>query len=458
VNPAYCALYGRSADELIGHSFALIFPEELRAEAQVQYREVFAHPAPPRAYEARVQRPDRSERMVEARADFLMHEGQRIAMISAIRDITERAQIEAALQASEARFRTLIERSTDAVQLITPDGTILYSSDSVAAVLGYQPDEIQGHSIIPYLHPDDLSGIITWVEGVAAVPETVASHRYRVRHKDGSWAWVDATLANHLATPSIGALVGNFRNVTDRVRVETEREAFVDAAAHDLKNPLTTVRGQAQLLQRRVRRDQEIEPDKLAAGLAAIEGAADRMATLIEEMMDAAHLSAGRALELRLAPVDVLALVEAAVEDARRGANSRQIRVEAETVELVGMWDGARLARVLANLLSNALKYSPTASEVVVRIAHVMTPEGATWVDLAVRDKGVGIPAADLPRLFERFYRGANVAGRTRGTGIGLAGARQIVEQHGGTILVESEAGRGSTFTVRLPLNLTNSW
>jgi PAS domain S-box-containing protein len=97
-NPAYCALYGRPAAEIVGRSFEVIFPETLRAEALQQYREVFANPDPPRSYEARVQRPDGSERAVEARADFLVRDGRRIAMISAIRDITARKRLERAQQ------------------------------------------------------------------------------------------------------------------------------------------------------------------------------------------------------------------------------------------------------------------------------------------------------------------------------------------------------------------------
>lgn len=98
VNPAYCRLYGRNADEFVGQSFALIFPEELRADAIAQYRDVFNSPTLPQSYEASVQRPDGSERMVEARADFLVHDGQRVAMISAIRDITERKRLEQSQQ------------------------------------------------------------------------------------------------------------------------------------------------------------------------------------------------------------------------------------------------------------------------------------------------------------------------------------------------------------------------
>jgi two-component system phosphate regulon sensor histidine kinase PhoR len=98
VNPAYCALYGRAEEEFVGHEFAVIFAPDERAGAMEQYRAVFAHPSPPRSYEARVQRPDGSERDVEARADFLVRDGARVAMISAIRDVTERKRLDQAQQ------------------------------------------------------------------------------------------------------------------------------------------------------------------------------------------------------------------------------------------------------------------------------------------------------------------------------------------------------------------------
>jgi PAS domain S-box-containing protein len=573
-NPAYLELYGFAAAEVVGRPFSVIFPEGQRAWADARYRAVFADPAPPRGYETRVRRKDGTERDVEARAGFVVEGGRRVGLVSAVRDVTERVVAEAALRASEerfraalgietvgaiffdaegritdandaflrmggyaredlaggrlswraltppewmepserafaelratgrtapyekeylrkdgsrrwglfaatrlpggdgfefvvdvtgrrrvedalgaseARFRTLVQRSADAIQLVAPDGTILYSSDSVEAVLGYRPEEVLGRSIAPYLHPDDRPGVAAWLAGVAAAPGAVATKRYRARHKDGSWAWLEATIANHLGTPAVNAVVGNVRNVTERVRAEAEREAFVDAAAHDLKTPLTSIRGQAQLLRRRLRRGQGVEPAELEPRLAAIEAAADRMAALVDEMMDAAHLAAGRALELRPAATDLVALAAAAAEEARRGGSGHAVRVAAEAPALVGAWDAARLERVLANLLSNAVKYGPAGSEVVVRVGRDEDAAGA-WAVVAVRDEGVGIPAADLPRLFDRFHRAANVAGRTAGAGIGLAGARRIVEQHGGAIAVESVEGRGSTFTVRLPL------
>jgi signal transduction histidine kinase len=107
--------------------------------------------------------------------------------------------------------------------------------------------------------------------------------------------------------------------------------------------------------------------------------------------------------------------------------------------------------RALANLISNAIKYSPNGSEVLVRVGRDRAAP-AEWALVEVRDQGIGIPAADLPRLFERFFRARNAVDQAVGTGLGLAGARAIVEQLGGTIAVESQEGVGSTFAVRLPL------
>jgi signal transduction histidine kinase len=147
----------------------------------------------------------------------------------------------------------------------------------------------------------------------------------------------------------------------------------------------------------------------------------------------------------------MVALAEASVEEAQRTTSEHQIRVEAGVPRLTGEWDGARLARVLGNLLKNAVTYSPQGGEIVVRVQREEN-DGHPWAVVAVTDHGIGVPEADLPRLFERFHRGSNVAGRIAGAGIGLAGARQIVEQHGGTISATSVEGVGSTFTLRLPI------
>lgn len=353
-------------------------------------------------------------------------------------------------RAAQAKISRLFDTGVIGL-LVADEERILEANDRFLHMVGYSRDDLAaGRLRWREMTPPGFEAADAQALAELAAQGLCTPFEKEYLRKDGGHVPIllGAVAVEGRTPPWIGAVI----DLTAQKMAERDRVAFIDAATHDLKNPLTSLRGRTQLLQRHVRRVQPPDIETLEAGLQAIDADGNRIVQLIDEMMDAAHLSAGRVLELRPAPVDVIALVETAVEEARRGASGRLIRVEAAGCELVGTWDPVRLARVLANLLSNALKYSPADSEVVVRVGQERSPDGTASAFVAVRDEGVGIPAADFPRLFERFYRGANVAGRTHGTGIGLAGARQIVEQHGGTIVVESEEGQGSTFTVRLPL------
>jgi signal transduction histidine kinase len=236
-----------------------------------------------------------------------------------------------------------------------------------------------------------------------------------------------------------------------RGRAEAEKEAFLDAVAHDLGNPLTTVKGQAQLLRRRARQGRA-DLATLETGLGAIEGATDRATRLIAELTDAARLEAQRPLDLRRIAVDLVALAEASIAESQAAAAGHPLHLETDIAEVVGVWDADRLTRVLENLVANAIKYSPAGSAVVVRVGREEASDGPVAV-LSIVDQGVGIPADDLPHIFERFRRGGNVAGRIAGSGLGLWGSQRIVAQHGGTIVIDSTEGQGTTVTVRLPLN-----
>jgi signal transduction histidine kinase len=174
------------------------------------------------------------------------------------------------------------------------------------------------------------------------------------------------------------------------------------------------------------------------------------MVSLINELMEVTRQQMGAVLAVQRVPTDLVALVQDCIE-AQRAASGRTIHLEVDGPELYAAVDAARLERVVGNLLSNALKYSPEGSAITVRLGPEDGPAGPEAV-LVVHDEGIGIPAADLPHIFERFVRARNVVGQIGGTGIGLASAREIVAQHGGTITVESTEGVGSTFTVRLPL------
>jgi len=255
----------------------------------------------------------------------------------------------------------------------------------------------------------------------------------------------DAASLELLAGIGASALIG-------RERAELEgalavRNDLLAEVSHDLRTPLTAARGQVQLLQRDVAGLAEPARTKMGQGLDRVDRAIARMTQLIDLLRDAALLEAGQPLDLRRRAVDLVALAREEVEEYRQLAPTHRLRLVGPA-QLAGFWDPSRLERVLDNLLGNAVKYSPEGGSVTVTIRR-----DGDWASLAVRDQGIGIPPADLGHVFDRFYRAKNVGGRIRGTGIGLAGARQIVAQHGGSIMVESVEGRGSTFVVRLPID-----
>ncbi|MGH2369528.1 MAG: sensor histidine kinase [Chloroflexota bacterium] len=226
------------------------------------------------------------------------------------------------------------------------------------------------------------------------------------------------------------------------VRVRTD---VLNAAAHDLRGPLTSVRAQADLLRRRLQRGTP-PPEWLQARAEAISAGITRMDAMVDELLDVARLQLGQTLQLRLAPVDVGTLVQtvARPREANVEYGGPPVLVDAPAGLMVDA-DRARLERVVDNLISNAVKYSPQGTPV-----HVEVRPQEAGVAIEVRDQGVGIPASELPHIFTPFYRASTARG-IPGMGIGLAGAKAIVEQHGGRIAVESASGQGTSVVLTLP-------
>jgi signal transduction histidine kinase/putative methionine-R-sulfoxide reductase with GAF domain len=321
------------------------------------------------------------------------------------------------------------------------------------------------HELIPYLSDDDLASLVReedrqaigmplphsalvvplWARGRALGALSLFITHSRREHTS-----VDLHLAQDLAD-RVGLAVDNARLFEQVQNAVHTRDEFLAAASHDLKNPLAVVKAQAQLLQRRLTRSSNSDPAQAMEGLSRIVSVAERAVSLVDDLLDVARLQLGGTLELERRPVDLVRLARDAVSAYQMAAERRRVSLQVDQDAIVGEWDERRLTRVMDNLLSNALKYSPEDSEVSVRVAR--QPDGETTAAVfAVRDRGIGIPAEDLPHLFERFRRGRNVPGSVAGSGVGLASARHIVQSHGGRITVTSREGEGSTFTVYLPL------
>jgi PAS domain S-box-containing protein len=326
---------------------------------------------------------------------------------------------------------------------------MLDANDAAVRLLGYRRDELMSIGTGGEAFLADASDAFPIVAEILQRGEWHGE--VRLRRKDGEIVPVEANVAQ-IDLPEGPVFLALWHDISERQARERFEHEFLADIAHDLKNPLTVIRAQTQLLARRLRMGR-LDDETAGAGLKEIDTGTARMVRRIDELSDVAQLRLGRSLELRLESTDLVALAEQLAATWRRATEGREIRVEAEIPELIGEWDAVRLERVLDNLLSNAVKYSPQGGPIEIRVSREREPE-SDWAVLTVRDEGIGVPAADLPWIFERFRRAGNVPGRVAGSGIGLAGAKQIVTQHGGTIVLESEEGRGTKVTVRLPLGV----
>ena len=289
------------------------------------------------------------------------------------------------------------------------------------------------------------------VGAVLATPITAGERRLGVLSfsavRPPIFAGSDIELAGLLADQA--AVVLESRALIDhatRVRAREEatrlKEDFLSAAAHDLKTPLTTVVAQAEFLERRAVREPSAPAD--IAGIRRVVRESKRLAGLVADLLDATRLEQGGLLGER-EPVDLATLAQ---EICAHDTTDPGICLVEASAPVVGAYDRRRIEQLLQNLVENAKKYSPDRTPIKIKIW-----QEDSEARIAVEDSGIGIPAADLPRIFERFSRASNVDDkRFHGMGLGLFICRGIVEEHGGRIWVESEVGKGSTFHVGLPI------
>ena len=367
----------------------------------------------------------------------------------------ERARLFDRVRTNEARLATLVEQLPVGIGLTDASGKWLLTNAEMRQYVGNALP-----SLNPAQHPQwqcfDEDGAplppTQWPGARALRGETVPGMECQVQRPTDQPLWTRVSSAPFEdADGQVAGVVTVVQNIDAQKRADDEHVAFLDALAHDIKNPLGAAKGQLQLARRRA--DSSMPEDqRVVRNLEAAEREVDRASALLGEVLDVAHFRAGRPLEMHYAPVDLVALATAAIEELQARSPDHHLSLTSGTPALEGMWDGPRLDRVLRNLLENAVKFSPNGGEIHLSLDEEVLEDGSSWAVLRVEDSGVGIPPDDLDRIFERFQRGRNVSGIS-GNGIGLTGVRQIVLQHGGTISAASQEGQGATFTIRLPMH-----
>jgi len=341
------------------------------------------------------------------------------------------------LQNERDRLEAILAAMVEGVIVIDGHGTILRANARVAETFGIDDRR-------------PLTGLRLWdlsrdVEVNSVVREALGSQRPTFREVELRGAihrYLKVTVG---PTADGSAWVLVFHDVTETKRLERVRTDFVANVSHELRTPLTAIKGFAETLSSSGFEDRE----RAAHFVSIIDRQAERLSRLIDDLLILSDLELGkmpvRARPTALAPI-VRDVVELLAEPARRGGIDVRVEV-GEDVRVLG--DPDRLAQVVSNLLDNAIKYTPGDGSVRIRAQR---PAGAGSVELAVEDTGAGIPAEDLPRLAERFYRVDKARIRELGgTGLGLSIVKHIVHAHGGALRIDSRLGVGTTVTVTIP-------
>jgi PAS domain S-box-containing protein len=373
---------------------------------------------------------------------------------SATRVWTEvsRASAENALRESEQRFLAMADSSPLLVWVIDPEGRAIFVNRAYCEFFGIPPETMPQGGWTPLLHPDDASGYIAEVKSALAEQRSFSAMA-RVRRNDGEWRWIQSFGAPRFAADGrfLGA-VGSSPDITELIvasdalrEADRRKDEFLATLAHELRNPLAPIRQAARLsrspnateAQRRWSQD-------------VIERQVQQMALLLDDLLDVSRITRGK-LELRKQRVQLASVVEAALETTRPLLDERR-QLLTTSLPTEPVWlsaDPLRVAQILANLLTNAAKYSERGGRVDLS-AHVHGDR----LSVSVKDTGIGIEPDLLPRVFEMFSQVKSSLDRAEGgLGIGLALVKGLVELHEGTVEARSEGlGMGAEFVVTLPL------
>ncbi len=380
-------------------------------------------------------------------------EAERGRLVAQLQDTNARlteVNVQARASAEEAEMRaaeldTTISSMADGVVICGRETEIIRMNRSAEEMLGLSLNERD----LPLAERWKVLRIET-ADGepirVEEIPASKALHGETSRgivivakNSDGQRRWLSVSAAPlWSAVGKVAGAVETFTDVTELHMLQEQQRDILRAVSHDLRNPLTSVLGQAQLLQRTMTKAGL--DSRLVGSAEAIVTSAKRMNAMIGDLTDAIWIESGQ-LHLDMLPTNLPSLVFDLLHRSSGALDTARVTVEMPEVLPQVQADPNRLERVLVNLISNALKYSDPETEVTVRAREI-----SETVEVTVADTGAGISQDDLPHLFERFYRSKGAARKTSGLGLGLYITRMLVEAHGGRIWAESEPGRGSEF------------
>lgn len=438
LNPAFEKLTARSAADWTGKRLLVLVHPEDRRRVVESFRAAARGGSPPSA-EMRISTGDGGWVSVECSLAPRRATGRITGVLGIARDITERRCAEQQLRVQQRAM----ESTSEGIFLIDACAAghpVAYANAALEHIMGFPAGAVLGNSWKRLFDPAPEASLLSLeaaIDALHACTEEIAARR-----RDGSPYWFRVALTPVLdAAGSPTHFVGIVSDISQQKEAERMKNDLVATVSHELRTPLTSLRGFAELMLQR-----EYPPEKQKKFLGIIDKEATRLANLINDFLDVQRIESGRQV-YNFDRVDITVLLKEAAALFRGSSATHEFVLEAASGVFV-LADAERIRQVLANLVSNAVKFSPHGGAVELGVA-----ERGGFAHCSVSDEGIGIPPEGLTKLFQKFYRVDNTETRKiGGTGLGLALVKQIVEAHKGEVQVESAPGKGSTFTFTLPL------
>lgn len=465
LSPSIEALLGYRPEELMGQPTKLIMhPDDYQASLAVFSQHLAGGQSQaPFHFEYRAFRKDGQMVWLSAHPRVLFDEqtGAVIGFQDVVRDVSKQKALEAALAASEARFRRLAMNAPDMIAESQLDGTMVYVSPASLSITGYLPEELVGRSFASLMHPEDAPKVEAMCSAVFLSKGTLAPWpvEFRALRKDGREIWLECkpTLARDSASGRFVGLTDVIRDITARKSLESDlRLARADAESssavktdflanmsHELRTPLTSIVGFTNLAV-----EQPELSDLTRTYVDRVRDASRALLCTVNDILDFSKLEAGQ-ISFQPEPTDLKALLTSTLDLFAPQAGAKDLRLELdvgrEVSGLVLRIDPDRIRQLLLNLIGNAVKFTDAGS-VTLRANYA-----GTTLKVEIVDTGGGISKANQAKLFKRFSQVDGSLSRAGGTGLGLAICKGLVEAMGGRIGVESRTGAGSRFWFSIP-------
>lgn len=428
------------ADAFIGKRIDEVLPVNVAEQALVQLRHVISSGEMQR-FEYQLPLDTGDSREYEARLVLSGH----AEVLAIVRDITEHNQMERTLRESEARQQAILHGTSDTIFLKDRLGRYLLINPAGAAIFGRPIEEIIGKTD-DELFPPAIAQRATDTDRMVIDNQEAleVENTFLVNERERSFLVMKGPYRHGDGT--VQGVIGVARDITERKRQEQIKDDFLALASHELKTPLAALLGYIYLLERWSAKNGF--GDRVDHALAAMSHEGKRLDRLINDLLDVSRIQTGR-LQMDLRTIELRSYVEQVLVTMRLAiADHPIVLIDDADRELPCLADPQRLEQVISNLLTNAAKYSSEGAPIYVELQSRQHS-----IEIAVRDTGIGIPEADVPLIFDRFYQVQRPRRESRpGMGLGLFITREIVRQHGGTLGVDSREGAGSRFSIQLPL------